>query len=792
MKIFCTITIILKKAIEHGLRGRRGFPRISNIEKILIRDNPSNLCYPCAISSIAFFATILIASSLFAQERIVTITGSIADSASGERIPYASVMVAGTSIGTVADVNGYFILRNVTLHDTKLRAAAVGYKEKEFSVEYNGKESITLNLKLPESPRTLPAVEVFGKTLNGAAGIPGSTVITSSQLQNSVGIFKNDVVQYITQLPGVVTVSGISSQYYVRGGGPDENLVLVDNMQIYNLSHAFGLFSFVDPMIVKVANFSVGGFQAQYGGRLSSVFDIQTIDGDKNEFQAKDNLDLLSSDALITGPLFGDGHSSFVAFYRRPLFQNVLQKFYSLALPFNYYDGFAKADMDFAGDGHLSAEFLTSADQILQQSPIEPDFKWSNNSGAVSGGFLTGDQFDLKFSISYSKYHAEQLPKQSETLGYQLDDISNLSLYGDVVSYTSSRDQLDVGLNFSFQNYNYTFANKYGSIVEDSVTEVEPQLWAKYDFNPQGRFSFEAGLRTDLQRAFQYLSNTPGGYITEPRLTVSYMLSDQVTIYADYGIYHQRLMDLNDENLVFTPFDVLAPVPDSSSDEESSQYILGCKLEPNNLTSVKVEVYYKDLNHLEAVNFNKVYDYESDYVLGIGKAYGADVSFRYDAGENLYLQAGYSYSTTTRTFNGATYYPRYDLRNQINLSSGLELARNLWIRARLKLTSGLPYTPITGYFGVIPFNPSNLPSYTKQALYSQALFGSVNTARLPGYQSLDISASYDWNFSWSQLSIHGTLINLLDNKNVFYINNITGEVVYQLPTVFNLSVEWDI
>ncbi len=561
-------------------------------------------------------------------------------------------------------------------------------------------------------------------------------------------------------------------------------------MQIYNLSHAFGLLSFVDPLIVKVADFSVGGFQAEYGGRLSSVFDIQTIDGDKNEFKAKGNLDLISTDALVTGPLFSDGNSSFVAFYRRPLFENALQKFYSLGLPFDYDDGFAKATIDIPGEGYVSAEFLTSADRIRQQSLTDPDFTWSNNSGAVSGSFIVGDQFDLKFSISYSEYRAEQLPKQSPDLGYQLDDITTPLFYGDVTSYTSSGDQFDLGLLFTFPGYNYTFTNKYGSTIEEFVSDIQPQVWTKYMFNPQGKFSFEVGLRADLQRTFQWLSGTPEGYAPEPRLTFSYKPSGAVALYANYGMYHQHVMDLNDENLVFTPFDVIAPIPEGSGDEESNQYVLGCKLEPNILTSAKVEIYYKKLNNLAAVNLEKVYDWESDYIFGSGEAYGADVSFTYDAGENLYLQTGYSYSWTTRTFNGITYFPRYDVRNQLNISSGLQPLKNLWVRARLKLTSGLPYTPINGYFGVIQFDPSNLPAYTNQALYAQALFGKVNSARLPGYQSLDISASYDLNLSWTRCNIQGTLINILDKKNVFYINNVTGNVVYQLPTVFNLSVGW--
>ena len=735
---------------------------------------------------------LLASSSLFAQGKIVTITGSIADSSSGEGIPYAGITVVGTSIGTVADVNGYFILRDITLDKTKLHVSAVGYSEKDFSIEYDGKDVIAVSLKIPESPRTMPTVEVFGKGAGRGAEIVGSTTITSVQLQNSVGMFKNDMVQYVTQLPGVVTVSGISSQYYVRGGGPDENLVLVDGMQIYNLSHAFGLFSFVDPMIVRVADFSVGGFQAEYGGRLSSVFDIQTIDGDRSRFEAKGTADLLSSDIMLTGPLFGSGNSSFVGFYRRPLFQNAVQKFYSLNLPFDYYDGFAKATIDLSGTGHISAEYLTSSDQIIQQDPLQPDFRWSNNSGSVSGAYILGDQFDMRSSLSYSTYRAEQLPKQSNSLGYQLDQISNVTLHGDVTSFTSARNQMSIGIDFNFPTYDYTFTDRFGSVIQENVSEVEPQVWAKYVFNPLGHLSFAVGLRADLQRTFQEFFGDSVGYIAEPRFTLSYKFSDEVSLYVNYGIYHQRVMNLNDENLVFTPFDVIAPLPQGSADEESSQYILGCKLDPTNLMSTKVELYYKDLGSLAAVNLDKVYSRENDYIFGSGKAYGADASITYDAGESLYLQIVYSYGYTNRTFNGVAFFPRYDLRNQVNFSFGSQPIKNLWVRVRLKLTTGLPYTPITGYFGVIPFNPSNLPAYTGQALYSQALFGNLNSARLPGYQSLDLSASYDLNLDLLKLNIQGALINVLNRKNVFYINNVTGDVVYQLPTVFNLSLGFEI
>jgi hypothetical protein len=290
---------------------------------------------------------------------------------------------------------------------------------------------------------------------------------------------------------------------------------------------------------------------------------------------------------------------------------------------------------------------------------------------------------------------------------------------------------------------------------------------------------------------FTKLSQGGYGYLAEPRLSVSYQVSEPVSVYAAYGVYHQRLIDLNDVNLVFTPFELVAAAPDDIGDETASQYIFGLTLTPDILSSIKAEVYYKDFSRLIDVNRDKVYSYDPDFFLGTGSAYGFDLSAKYDIGAS-YIEGSYSFGKTTRSFNGTTYYPRYDLRHQIQATAGVQLADKLWLRAKWKFTSGLPYTPIDGFYGTVQFDPYNLPGYTGQPLYSQVLFGNLNTARLPGFQSLDISASYDVDWDWMHLSIQGMVINVYNKRNVFYINNVTGAVIYQLPTTFNVSLGWSI
>ncbi len=490
-------------------------------------------------------------------------------------------------------------------------------------------------------------------------------------------------------------------------------------------------------------------------------------------------------------PLFSKGNSSFVLFYRRPLYANALNNFFSLGLPFDFYDGFGKLTTNFYGTGHISAEFLTSADRIASSSPDEPDFSWSNYSGALSGNYLFGDQYNMKFEVSMSSYKAEQLPKQSNVFNYQLSQISNPAVYGSITSYTASRNEITFGFLFNFPSYAYSFANTYGSTIIQSETQVEPDFWATYSFKIGSRLSIETGLRTDLQRMFADIAGGGYGYLAEPRISVSYIVSRPVSVYAAYGIYHQRLIGLNDENMVFSPFGLLAPVPDTLGDEAASHYIVGVNLSPNVLTTLKFEAYYKDFSRLIAVNRDKVYSWEPDFYIGSGESYGLDMSFRYET-ERYYLEGNYSFGRTTRTFDGTTYYPRFDLRHQLNLSAGYQPASRLWLRARWKITSGLPYTPITGFYGIITPDPYHLPNYVNQQLSSQVAFGKLDAARLSGYQSLDISCSYDVNISGIGFTATGTIINLYDKRNVFYINNVTGDVVYQLPTVWNLSLGWRI
>ncbi len=739
----------------------------------------------------------MFASIANGQEKVYTLRGAVTDSASGERIPYATVRLEKASIGTYTNAEGYFVLPQIPDKYKRVIVSAVGYREKIFEIKSHA-AVINATFQLLEEPTTLSPVEVTGEYLGRMKPVaPSTTVLYGRDLEKATGIFSNDFVQAITQLPGVVTVGGISSQYYVRGGASDQNLVTIDGIRVYNLFHAFGLFSFIDPLIVKVADMSTGGFQAQYGGRLSSVLSVETKDGDKHKYNAAGSIDLLSSDIMLSGPLplkILEGHTSFIGFFRTSLYKNSLRRYFQRSLPFQFFDGFGKLTTDFTSTGHASLEFLSTGDQISSENSVDPDFHWRDVGYSLSSSYLFSDQYSFQFSVSTSIYNAEQLPKASSYVHYESSQIIDPAFYGNLSYFPSASAQLDFGLLFNFPSYNFTFTNAYGNPLTLDQQEVEPNMWVKYKWEAIKNLEVELGLRLDISRTFEYATGAGKGYLADPRTTFTYNLSGNASLYFAAGEYHQRIISLNNEDDIYTPFDLIVAIPDTASnldDEEAYHFILGGQFFPINIMKIKSEVYYKDFTKLVTVNRNKIDQNDPDFIMGTGKSYGLEFSCEYDIGD-LYLTANYSYSKVTNTSDGLTFVPRYDRRHQINLSLGWEPLKKFWLRTHWEYGSGLPYTPMSGFYPQIHLDPNNLSGYVNSGTSNQIVFGAKNSARMPPYHRLDASASYEAKVFGIDLTSELMLINIYNRRNVFYINNVSGDVEYSLPFIVNFSLSWRI
>ncbi len=732
-----------------------------------------------------------------AQQRTYVLRGTVIDSTTGESIPYASVRLKGTPIGTYTNESGYFVLPSIPFDHTQIVVSAVGYREKTFAVKLTSRV-VTMTFPLREQLKTLPPVTVNGEylgTMNPMS--PSTTVLTPSEIEKAPGLLNNDLVQAVTQLPGVVTIGGISSQYYVQGGSSDQNLITIDGMTVCNIFHAFGLFSFVDPLIVRVADFSTGGYHAQYGGRLSSVLAVQTRDGDKYSTHAEGSADLLSSDVVLSGPLpFGilSGSSSFIGFFRTSDNSNILQKYFNLGLPFQFSDGFGKLTASWASTGHMSLEFFTTGDQIASSNPLNPDYNWRQKGYSLSGNYLFGTRWNFRFSISNSIYSAQQVPKAISYVHYESNNIQNIAYYSYFTYYPNPKAQLDMGFRFHFPSYNFTFTNAYGIQWIYDIGSAEPDIWARYRWQPFSSFTTELGVRSDISKSFSYILGTSNGYLGDPRMTLTYAIDSSASVYFAAGEYHQRVINLNNENDIYTPFNLIVPISSetiNTPDEEAYDFVLGTHFSPLDFLGVTAEAYYKDYAKLVEINRNKVDVNDPDYIMGNGNSYGLDLGAKYDIGI-FYVDANYSYGKVLMTDEGFTYPPRYDRRHQINLTVGWLPLTNFWLRAHWEYGSGLPYTPLAGYYPELHVNPTQCGAFASSFAESQIVFGTENSARISPYHRLDASASYEFRLLGVRWTSQLMLINIYNHSNVFYINNVDGSVEYSLPFLVNFSLKWRI
>ncbi|MCL5266518.1 MAG: TonB-dependent receptor [Bacteroidetes bacterium] len=734
----------------------------------------------------------LLQAATSVQDSMITIQGVVTDSASGERIPYASVILTDDKRGAVTNRNGEFVFANVRRRAQNVRVSAVSFKTGYFTLRPGAEDVLRVRLSLGESPTVLREVTVLGDSAGMTVLPPGGTVISKQEAKTSVSFFKNDLIRYVTRLPSVVTLNGQSSRYFVRGGGPDQNLVTIDGIRVYNLAHAFGLFSFLDPKIVKTSTFFPGNFGAQYGNRLSSVMDVRTIDGDKNRITGEGSADLFTADMEISGPLAltQGSNSSFVAFCRLPMSSSLLKDFFPTDDRFRFYDGFAKVGGDIEKVGRISAEAFLMGDNVEAQRFCDPSYSWNQWAAAVTGGFFVGGRHLFNFTLSYLKYRTYQsLQTNGGFQNPQKCEVSEPSLSADATYFTDSGNQFNVGMFFSFPSYSYSFTNAYGRPITDTGPIAEPQFWASYRWNISPRLIAILGLRWDIFRATQFLSIWTTGYLADPRLTVLYEFGDRVLLSAGVGRYHQRLINLNDENQIYTPFDLIMPLPADMNEESAWDYTVGAVAAPTVLTTIKAAVYMRNFGRLVGINRQKVEVSDPDFVAGTGFSYGAELSCGYQT-EKYYGEVNYSYGYVRKDFGGVEIIPPYDLRHQGNISAGFSPVRGLWLRAFWKITSGLPYTPLAGFFGEIDMNPSDIRSWSTSYVRKEVEFGTLNSARLPGYQSLDMSVEYEMNAFVGDLSFQVAVINLLNRRNVFYFNNVTLDAEYQLARTADFSISF--
>jgi hypothetical protein len=732
------------------------------------------------IKILKFLPIILaISISTFAQQT-GTLRGLVTDSLSGEVLPYSNVLIEETSFGASTDLRGIFTITGIPANkEYSIRVTFVGYVTKFIRVTVKPNQVVQLNIPLAESTIRLQEIEKVGeKVLQTNETNLGLQKLSVRELEMLPKGVETDIFRSLQFLPGVQTTGDISARYYVRGGASDQNLVLLNNIPIYNPFHALGLFSIIDPEMINALEFYKGGFTAEYGGRLSSVLNMITKDGNKNRYSGNASVGFLTAKAGIEGPIPG---GSFIITGRKSLFDNVLKKFLNYKdAPFSFYDLSAKlnyATLDTKSLTKFSVQGFNSHDGLINADPSKADYSWTNN---LYGFYWFQAWQDVpiysEVNFSVSTFDGSISPKLSSAKEKE-NSIRDITLAADFTNVYDSRDEIRVGYELKSLKTAYNFENLQGTKSALAQQALHFSLYAKYKFLRFEKIGADIGTRINLLSLTK--QHAP---VFEPRINLTYAVFPWIILKGAWGIYSQELITLTNENEIISLFEPWSIVPKYLPVPEAVHYVAGLEFRLPDGITFNTEVYYKDLKRTVELNPYKVEDSDPDLVLASGEAYGAEFMFKYS---HPYFQftTSYSLSWSYRNINDWISYPRYDSRNAIssnviiNFGDGWEASLSWFFH------SGLPFTQIVGYYDKLYLNDL----YGYGGFYGNyipyTLLGDPNLGRLPSYHRLDAGLTKKIDISFTKIEISINVLNVYDRANIFYFERDTGKRVNMLPVL---------
>jgi outer membrane cobalamin receptor len=702
------------------------------------------------------------------------IRGLVSDSATGERVVGANVMIAGTNRGAATNVSGFYLVTDVPAGAHTILVSAVGYERRSLPVTVTGNTPLVVNIKL--SPRVIQTGEVvvrsdeMSKLTERSASVH---VVTPREMQSLPSIAQSDLLRSLQMLPGITSTSDVSTKFFVRGGAGDQNLILLDGMKIYNPYHAFGVFSILDPDIVRTTEVYTGAFPAGYGGRLSSVVNVTTKDGNLSKVSGNASINFLSGKLEVDGP-FSEENSWLVS-ARSSLFSNTVDKLVPNPAPFSFYDLFFKGTMG-TSTGRFGIRGFVSGDDVTPASLEQPDHHWRNVAVSAVLSGMVDDRTYFDASLNYSYASNSRDPQQSASITPASSRLDELSMRVDLTSFTANQNTFFEGFEINFpsiQDSIYT-NNVYPNDYRDS--HVNWYAWVRYE-GKWGDLGFDLGLHSDLMMLF---TATQLQQIVQPRLTLSYDLGQTWVAKASYGIFTQDLIAISNEDDLITLFDAWIFLPENLRPEIAHHYVLGAEGNLSPSLAVSVQTYAKRFSSLTLFNSLKVTRDDPDYINGTGDAYGAEALMRF-ASPVIDLYASYALSKVTVNANAITYAPRYDRRHTVKAVATVHLFDGCDLTLRWDYGSGFPFTQSNGLYDRLSLSALDtdpLPGGTSTAFRA---LGTKNAMRLPAYYRWDAGVSYRFVMGM----VHGTagisVINVTDHKNILYYDRTTGKTEYMIP-----------
>ncbi|OUV72858.1 MAG: hypothetical protein CBC83_06695 [Flavobacteriales bacterium TMED123] len=730
---------------------------------------------------------LLLSTIIFAQSG--TIRGFVYDKESAEPIIFCNVSLAETTLGAPTDVNGFFSIANVPAGHYKIIITYLGYDSLHANIHLSAGKILTKKFELSESSIKLDEVKVSAERQEMKTEVKAAVIkITPKDLEMIPAIGgEPDLAQYLQIVPGVVFTGDQGGQLYIRGGSPVQNKVLLDGMIVYSPFHSIGLFSVFDTDIIRNTDVYTGGFNAEYGGRISSIMDIKTRDGNKKNFEGKLSANTFGSKLLLEGPLSKKGKSSFVfsgktsylnksseLFYKHPILY-----FDEKGLPYSYTDLYGKFSFHGDNGSKLNVFGFNFSDRVNYQ--YISDLEW--DSKGVGSQFILvpgSSPILIEGNFAFSNYgismkEAASPLRSSEIIGFNL---------GFDFTYFLSKGKIKYGFDVLGFETDFSTFNSVNSIIEQDENTSEFSAYVNYQYTST-RFIIEPGFRIQKYTL---------GFSPEPRLGMKYNLTDKLRLKFATGIYSQNILStVSDRDVVNLFYGFISgpeDIPLQTNGEEyphklqkATHFISGIEYDLSNNMDLSIEGYRKNFTQQTNINRNKTSNSDDDFIIETGYAQGLDVLLKY-SNKQLYLWGVYSLGFVRRDDGIKEYAPHFDRRHNVNFVASFKFGRNNSWKTDLRwnLGSGFPFTQTQGFYESLTFEDGINTDYTSVNGDLGIQYAELNKGRLPYYHRLDLSISKIVKVAnKSDLEISASVTNVYNRENIFYFNRIKYERVNQLP-----------
>ncbi|MBK7588869.1 MAG: TonB-dependent receptor [Bacteroidetes bacterium] len=742
-----------------------------------------------------------------AQNLTGIVKGFVYEKANSEPIIGATVSLKDKNKGTQTNVNGFFNLSKIEPGTYTLVITALGFDALEKQITVEADEAAGQKIYLEKRARELKGVQISAKREEKIFETKvGMTRITPKELKilRVIG-GEPDIAQFLQVMPGVISTGDQGGQLYIRGGSPIQNKILLDGMTIYNPFHSIGLYSVFETDAIRSADVMSGGFGVEYGDRTSAIVSVVTKDGNKKRHSGKVAVNPILAKVFLEGPIIKDKEDSstsitYIASLKHSYLKGsstalygLLGEPYKTKLPYTFTDAYGKINVSSNNGSKINIFGFSFNDRVNYQNTS--DLEWKSYGGGTNFVLTPGASSSIiSGGFYYSDYkigliEADNKPRESEINGFD----ANVK----VTTYFDNHSELNYGVEFTGFKTAYQYYNFIGILQEQNDYTTQIGAFVKLKKNFGERFVLEPGVR------IQYYASLPVTRL-EPRLAMKLNVTEKVRLKAAAGMYSQNIISSKSDRDIVNFFTGFLTAPDFEIQNPDGTYannniqkayhiIGGIEVDVNDL-EFTVEPWYKYFGQLITINRYKLFPTDPDFSIETGKAYGVDFTTKYSKGR-YYFWGVYSYGYVDRNDGRQTYPTPFDRRHNINLLASYTAGKKYdWeFSIRFNYGSAFPFTQTQAFYENMDFNNGISTNYlTQNGNLGIVYADKINGGRLSDYHRMDISMKKKFAISkTSSLEASGSISNVYNQQNIFYIDRVRNTREYQLPIFPSLGLSWN-